>query len=552
MTGRLTIVGDHALAARVTALGLALDVASPEAAPADAIVLADSVPDEALRMIVHAALARDAAEQARARAEAVHAALLEGSPDGIVAIDPDQRIVVFNAAAQRMFGYAPEDVIGEPLAILIPEEVRGRHDEHVESYRRRGPSVRTMGDRSRLWGRRRDGERFPMEASISREQHGTEGLLIAVVRDVSRQARVEQQLQQVLQVEGVGRVASAVIHDVNNLLAVVRVAAELAAAEKHAPAAAEHLAAIGLAVDRGAKLTRRLLTYARSRSGDAAVVELDAVIEELAPLLRNALGEAIHLECTTSSNARVNVDRTRFEQAILNCVVNARDALPGGGCVRVRTERVSETSASIVITDNGVGIPRAALPRIFEPFFTTKADASGTGLGLWMSLEMVRGAGGTMCVESEELLGTTVSITLPVSEASPIAPARVSSLPPARAVSVLLVEDDDVLRRLLARSLELYGFQVHSASGAGEALGHLEKWDGELDVLVTDAIMPFMNGRELADRVRRCFPDVCVVHVTGHAAASEAVELRPNEALLYKPFAAEALRSAIARVLGAQ
>jgi len=498
-----------------------------------------------------AEIARREAEAARRRAEARHTATLDSSPDAIITVDGDGRIVVFNRAAERMFGYAAADVFGGTLDTLIPEELRMRHRDHVARYVATAASPRAMGERGRLMAQRRDGTTFPIEASISRHVRDEEVLLTAVIRDVTEQLALEEHLRRARQVEAVGMLASSVVHDVNNLLAVIQHAAELVRREVQS----DHLDTITSSVARGAALTRQLLLFARGAPNQVQVVAIDALLCELEDIVRHLAAETVRVQLDVRApSARVVVDRQRLEQVILNCVANARDSMPLGGGILIRTTAESG-SVLIEVIDNGAGIAVDVLPRIFEPFFTTKEQGHGTGLGLWTSREVVREAGGSMEVSSTPGRGTTISIRLPCTEApATAAPSEAPAEVKNATGTVLVVDDEEPLRKLLARTLELRGFNAFSAGGAGEALAFLEKSSVGIDVLVTDLVLPIMSGQELADRMRRFLPRLRVVYISGHGdeASRRATVVSLQDQVLTKPFTGDELaarvRSALQRL----
>ncbi|MGZ5968902.1 MAG: response regulator [Polyangiales bacterium] len=512
--------------------------------------------ERALQATIETALFRHRAErerrladEARRAAEARWVAILENSADAVVSIDASEQITVFNRAAERMFGWSSAEVLGQALGMLLPEGVRAQHRAHVESYLANAEPPRTMGERGRLHGRRRDGTLFPIEASISKLTHAGEVFLTAVVRDVSKQLELEEQLRCAQQLEAVGRLASTVVHDVNNLLAVVQHAVDLS---REAPASwREQLDVVSAAVTRGAAITRRLLLYARKQPRNPDVVEVDALLIGMRALLENVADESHRVQWSLAAcDARVFVDPRTFEQVILNCIANARDAMPFGGTVSLRTALVEHAIprgelpaghyVAITIEDCGVGIAPELLPRVFDPFFTTKEPGRGTGLGLSSARDAVRQAGGAIEVESEPKRGTVVTIYLPRTDAPLPVPQLVPTLPERiEPLTVLIVDDEDHLARILSRALAQRGFVVRTAAGVGEAFASLEA-EGAIDVLITDVVMPIMSGPELAQRMRRYLPGLSVVYMTGYAHVGMPLD-DPRAVVVSKPFEINAL-----------
>jgi len=486
----------------------------------------------------HAQRARCEAEQARLRrAEARYAAILGGSPDAIVSVDDERRIVVFNQVAERVFGYRAEEVLGRNFELLLTEDARG---------------ACATGERGRLRARRRDGTEFPIEASISKLDPGDDIMMTAIVLDASERRRAEN-------METVGRLASSTVHDLGSLLAIVQHAAELVRHDLPYGAATQDLDAITGAVARGAVLTKRLLMCAGGNSGSVATAPLDRLVERARDLVRHVIGERINLRLDLQAgDATIAVDPHRFDQILINCVANARDAMPHGGCVLIRTARVERQgdaashSALLEIEDNGPGMPGDVAARAFEPFFTTKELGRGTGLGLAIVRECVKECGGAVEVRTAVGRGTTVAVSLPCTDASvgqEVGDERAPAVARGSA-RVLLVDDEEALSRLLARSLRHHGFEVVAVSGAGEALVQLQSGDTAFDVLVTDSVLPIMNGKELADRMRRFLPTLKVLYITGNVDDAVARLGLPADVLLVKPFSSDELAARIARLVG--
>jgi PAS domain S-box-containing protein len=492
---------------------------------------------------------RRVAEEARRAAEARWVATLESSADAIVSTDAAGHITVFNRAAERMFGWSAAEARGRSIGVLLPEGVRAVHDRHIQAYAENDEPPRAMGERGRLYAQRRDGTLFPIEASISKLVHAGETILTAVVRDVSMQLELEEKLSRAQQLEAVGRLASTVVHDVNNLLSVIQHAVELARRDPNSWR--DQLEMVSGAVTRGAAITRRLLLYARKQPHNPDVLEVDALLEGMRSLIENVADESHMVQWHLGAErARVFVDPRTLEQVLLNCIANARDAMPFGGTVALRTRAIevrepcpelpAGSYVSIVVEDTGVGIAPAHLPRVFDPFFTTKEAGRGTGLGLSSARDAVRAAGGSIAVESEPQRGTKVTILLPRTDAPLVPLAAPAPLPDeVEPLTVLIVDDEDHLARILARALIQRGFVVRTAASVGEALASLEA-DGPIDVLITDVVMPIMSGPELAQRMRRYVPRLHVVYMTGYSHSGAPID-EPQAVVLPKPFELDTL-----------
>jgi two-component system cell cycle sensor histidine kinase/response regulator CckA len=356
--------------------------------------------------------------------------------------------------------------------------------------------------------------------------------------------------------EAIGRLAGGVAHDFNNLLTIisgnVHLLHDLPPGDPEYP---QLLDDIRDAAERAAALTRQLLTFSRKQPTRPVPLDLNEVVGGLASMLRRLIGERIAVHSRLAAlPVRVRADRGQLEQVVMNLAVNAKDAMPDGGTLTIATEEEVGQGrlARLTVTDTGCGMTDEVKRHLFEPFFTTKDVGKGTGLGLATVYGIVQQAGGSIDVDSAVGAGTTFTIRLPWCDS----PARSSaivgvSLPAARAASrrsVLLVEDEDRLRRLVRFTLEGQGYSVTEAAG-GEAALRLLTPDRAFDLLVTDLVMPGIDGRELATRVRALRPDVAVVFISGYVPDHRRVEGLPGATFLPKPFTPLDLAKTVERVL---
>jgi two-component system, cell cycle sensor histidine kinase and response regulator CckA len=354
--------------------------------------------------------------------------------------------------------------------------------------------------------------------------------------------------------EAIGRLAGGVAHDFNNLLTVIRGNAELLAPSVTG-AGAELLDDLILASDRATALVRQLLMFSRRQPARVEVLDLNEVVTALAGLLRRVLGERVTVAvCLASAPVTVRADRSHLEQVLMNLAVNARDAMPEGGTLTVRTEAgEAGRFVRLVVADTGTGMTEEVKARIFEPFFTTKGPDKGTGLGLATVFGIVQQAGGHIEVESAPGAGTTFRVDLPVWHGVPsgliVTPApRSVGRRNERSVSVLLVEDQDTVRKFARLALEGQGHVVIEAE-TGEAALDLVGAGARFDVLVSDVTMPGIDGRELAHQVRALRPDVGVVLMSGYAPDAEHIKELDRSVFLPKPFPPADLFAALRRAL---
>ncbi|HEV3437391.1 MAG TPA: ATP-binding protein, partial [Gemmata sp.] len=376
--------------------------------------------------------------------------------------------------------------------------------------------------------------------------------VLGVYQDVTERKRLEEQLRQAQKMEAIGRLAGGIAHDFNNLLTIIFGNAHLLRQlPSGTPDIPQLIDDIHDAADRAAALTRQLLTFSRRQPSRPEVIDLSEVVASLAGLLRRLLGERISVRTQVAPDpVRVRADRGQLEQVVMNLAVNARDAMPGGGTLSISTSSVtapcglgnaSTRFVRLTISDTGVGMSDEVKARIFEPFFTTKEPGKGTGLGLATVYGIVEQAGGHIEVESAPGAGTTFRIGLPWCDSLPrpstIIAARNSGMggTAGQGKSVLLAEDEDGIRKLARFALEAHGYTVVEAEDAETAIP-LVTPDRPIDLLITDLIMPGMDGRELASRVRGIFPEVGVVFISGYVPDAHRLEGLPGALFLPKPF----------------
>ena len=341
--------------------------------------------------------------------------------------------------------------------------------------------------------------------------------------EAARREAVEEQLREAQKMEAVGQLAAGVAHDFNNLLTVIHNCVDLMG-DEDSELRDEASLAVKEAAARAGALTRQLLVFARRQSLHLTVVDLNPLLDRLAPLLRGALREDVRLTLDLATEApAVEVDTGQLEQVLLNLVVNARDAMPDGGHLRISTARF-ENFAEIRVKDDGVGMSEETRKRVFEPFFTTKQRRGGTGLGLAVVYGIVRQSGGRVEIESERGTGTTVRLLLPVAEEESEVEVADESAPAAASsdLRVLLVDDDAGVRSSVAQALRRRGLHVEVAASGEEALAFATRSSRGVDVVVTDVVMPGMKGPELARRLSALGFDAPLLFTSGAAAEDVA------------------------------
>lgn len=509
-------------------------------------------------------------EEQRARAQTSLlrlAAIVESSDSAIYSIDTCGEIVSWNYGASVIFGYSEQETLGQMKSVLVPPE---RMDESAGILNRvlKGKHVRQL----ETVRTRKDGK--PVHVLLSAtpliDNQGRVTGAALTCADVSQRKLLEDQMRQAQKMEAIGHLAGGVAHDFNNLLTVINGYSELILAKRvlnHADAALLH--EVTKAGERAANLTRQLLAFSRKQMMLPTVLDLNAVIADLEKMLRRLIGEDVHLLCNLKPNLpHVKVDRGQIEQVVMNLVVNARDAMPRGGHLRIATQAVNhsglppgETAGSttdryvlLSVTDTGAGMDQATLSRIFEPFFTTKEVGKGTGLGLATVHGIVKQSGGTIAVTSEMGKGSTFKIYLPATEDRAPGKSADSVMCGSRGMeTLLLVEDDESLRKLSQMLLESQGYVVVTASDGKDALKRLTSFEGRLDLVVTDVVMPHVDGPQLVQELRKRFPHVKPLYVSGYAGDALAHHgLVPDEpAFLQKPFNNLALGRKVRELLDA-
>lgn len=519
-------------------------------------------------------------------------ALLETAPDAMIAVDRDGRVVLANAQVEALFGYTRSELLGQSVDILVPDAVGDAHVAHRARYAA-NPTTRSMGVGLQLAGRRKDGSEFPAEISLSSIQTD-EGLIVsAAVRDITERLeaerdrdrlraereheRVELQLQRTQRLESLGQLAGGVAHDFNNLLAVILnytafVAEEITRAAEVDPerwtAARNDVEQVRRAAERATELTRQLLAFGRREIAQPLPLDLNEVLDGVAPLLRRTLGEHVELYVDPSPELwPVVADPGQVEQVLVNLAVNARDAMPEGGTLSIDTRNIAvdEDYAAarppltpgryvrVRVSDSGIGMAADVLDQAFEPFFTTKPKGEGTGLGLATVYGIITQAGGQVQIYSEAGVGTTITALFPATDQ---AVQPVERATPATGFhgghTVLVVEDEEAMREVTRRILVRNGYTVLLAGSGAEAIRLAETHAGVIDVLLTDVVMPQMLGKEVAERFAKLRPDARVLYMSGyaHPVLTSQGRLEEGVVLLEKPFTEATLLARVRQVVG--
>jgi PAS domain S-box-containing protein len=482
------------------------------------------------------------------------AAIVDSSEDAIIGKDLAGIVTIWNYGAQKIFGYAAHEIIGKPITLLIPSD-QLQEEKDILTRIRQGETVTNI-DTVR---QRKDGQLIHVSLTISPIRN-SRGVIIGaskIARDITEKRLLQRQLLQSQKMEAIGQLTGGIAHDFNNLLAIIIGNLDLLGTMPGTTEVALHRIEIAQkAASRGADLTRRLLSFASQEQLNPAPTLLEDSIQNMIEMVTRALGPNITITTNLNlSTPPVFVDPAGLETALLNLAVNARDAMPQGGVLALSThltyldqryigvqaeEVVPGTYACISVSDTGEGMSKQTLDRVFEPFFTTKAHGKGTGLGLPMVYGFARQSGGSIRIYSEPGCGTTVLLYLPLAESSPEQEVILDRQPiPAQLEqkTVLLVDDEPDLIEIGTAYLTQLGLLVYIAENAAQAL-EIVSLNHEIDLLITDIVMPGMNGTELARTVRARRPSIRVIYSSGfpaNALAERNVDI-VDLPLLRKPF----------------
>ena len=519
----------------------------------------------------HFVYTRDIAEQ-KEREEALRLTQysVDHAGDQVFWISPEGRFLQVSDSTCQQLGYSREELLG--MSIYDVDATLSRDWRHNwEAVKHRGSDVHEALLRTK------DGAEIPVEVRSDYIEHNGQEYNLVFARDISERKKMESEMlaaedriRQTQTMEAIGQLAGGIAHDFNNLLTAIIGYGNLvlASGEIRDESVRTDVEEIRTAAERAGSLTRQILAFARRQALRPQVISLSALTAELEPRIREALGDGIEVSVVSEGDCHVDVDRSQFEQVLMSVVSNAKDAMPDGGRLTVQVRNVTLDEeycraypdsrpgeyAMVSVSDTGVGMTAETMAHVFEPFFTTKPPGVGTGLGLSMVYGIVRQSGGFLNVYSDLGEGTTFKVYLPhVQRPSGVVDSEADSAGSVRGdETVLVVEDEDPLRRLIARVLRNLGYQVVVAGSGPEALEMLEVLDHPPDLLLTDVILPGgLQGNELADRAREQLPRLAVLYISGDTRDAIVHSGRLDEGVefLAKPFTPESLATKVREVL---
>jgi PAS domain S-box-containing protein len=495
------------------------------------------------------------------QSEEKYSKLFQFSHDAIFLHDLEGRILDANQSALDRMGYGRAELLSRRITDLHHPNALEEHRKAFEAVTRDGfvnfeADFLTKG-----------GKVFPAEVASSLVEISGQHVVQDIVRDISERKRIEEQFRAAQRMESVGRLAGGIAHDFNNLLGAITGYSDLALREVGEDGSLrKDLEEISKAAKRAADLTRQLLAFSRKQVLEPKVLDLNALIRNLEEMLRRLIGEDIELITSLDESlGSIKADPSQIEQVVMNLAVNGRDAMPDGGKLIVETSNTQLDQeyadqhltaeagdyVMLAVTDTGMGMDEATRSKIFEPFFTTKPVGKGTGLGLSTVYGIVQQSGGTIWVYSNPAEGTTFKVYFPLASGKPEEAEEPLATDLQGTETILLVEDEKVLRRLIRRMLASNGYSVLEASHGREAIQILEAHEKPVDLLLTDVVMPQMGGKKLAERLAGLRPEMRILYMSGYtdnAIVHQGV-LDEGVAYIQKPFSVSMLVSKVRRVL---
>ena len=508
------------------------------------------------------------AEEALRQSQSQLAGIVGSAMDAIVTIDTDRRILLFNAAAEKIFGWSVQEAVSHPIDNLLPIRHREEQIRSIREFAASNVRRRPMGPADIMYGIRKSGEEFPIEASISQVEVGGRKFLTVILRDVTERNRLEEQLRQAQKMESIGTLASGIAHDFNNVLNnVLGFAQQLRKYVHDELRVLKYVDTIEHSAQRGAELASQLLSFARTSRHQEQSTSLPGVINEVIASCKETFLPAVTIETSVEPGVSTILgDHRELYQVLLNLVVNARDAIAaksgdGTGAIRLAVRNVvigkdvgtqlmsfpGNQSVELVVSDTGAGIPEEIRNKIYDPFFTTKERGRGTGLGLSIVYNIVRSHRGSLMLESEVGKGTTFRMYFP-AEHQLLGTDRSGD---KRAPCILLVDDEPAMQELGKELLEDEGYEVMIASDGTRAISIYTEHVAAIDLVILDLVMPGMDGSQVYLRLKSINPRVKAFFCTGFASNQFISSLLAEEQLraISKPFRPDQFLQTVREVL---
>ncbi|MCR9126992.1 MAG: PAS domain S-box protein [Rhodobacteraceae bacterium] len=485
-------------------------------------------------------------------------AIMDAAVDAMIVADETGTMLRANTAAGRLFGHAPEDLVGQSVNLLMPADMADRHDGFMRHHIATGER-RIIGRGREVEGRRKDGTVFPLHLSVGHTQVAQRSLFVGILHDLTERRAAQEALARSQRLDAIGQLTGGIAHDFNNLLTVIIGNLELlemrGTQDRNVALIRDALAS----AEMGADLTSRLLVFARKGNLKPVRVDLRALCADTLAILQRTIGETYRIRTEFADGpCEAMIDPVQLQSALINLALNARDAMPGGGNLLISVARIAidstylaqETDIApgsyvrLLVSDNGTGMTVAAQRRAFEPFFTTKSASGGSGLGLAMVYGFVRQSGGHITLYSEPGHGSSFGLYFPaIDEAGAIAASDGDDgdgaiTPRGAGQTVLVVEDNPRLRRLSIERVRDLGYRTAEAE-SGDAAYAMMQAGAQVDLVFSDLVMPgALNGYDLAARIRASHPHVPVLLTSGYASDVVSGRIDPGEThdVLHKPY----------------
>lgn len=488
----------------------------------------------------------------------------------VILIDEYGKVEAMNPHASKVFGYEAEEVVGQNVSMLMPEPDRGRHNNYIRNYVHGGPAS-IIGIGREVTGLRKNGEEFPMHLGVGEMMLRGRRHFVGSINDLSESKALEQQLRRSQKMDAIGQLTGGIAHDFNNLLGIIignldLVQGKLDPEDKNFQRIERSIKA----AERGANLTARLLRFSRQNPEENELVNVNEAVSDLRELVQRSITTEIEIELLLDESiSRARVNKSDFEDALINLALNARDAMPDGGVLTIetKTSRVDEYSnpavqqvpigdyIEIAVSDNGVGMTQEIIDHIFEPFFTTKTEGRGTGLGMAMVYGFVKRSNGAISIYSEPGVGTTIKLYLPLVADDGTRRASIDDNAAARRVrggkeSILIVDDERDLAEVAQTILTELGYSTTVVYDSATAMEKLTSGE-HFDLLLTDIVMPGINGYELANRAAEMKPGLKILLTSGYTGNTSMKKMATGKKypLLRKPYSNRDVALQVRRVL---